>query len=572
MDMPAASREQTFDAPTAAKGIVTSLLLATKMFSLYSDDHAHCQTALSRLHEHLESFLSKGGNLVFRVDKERLLFADQTIHEGSGEEGDIAYALFRDGVMELKFEKGLELEETKTFITILDQYKVLAAEAEGDIVTALWEAELPHIRYEAADSILETGQEEETQAIDSPNAKPGQAESGSMPMEMHQVAESILETAQGDAVLPKLDPSSVQLTEEEALKLEDLVRIEEQRDATYEILDMLADILRKQQDEAFFAVILDYLEEELLVAFSKGGFETSFRILKRVHQIRQLCEEYRPWARSLLEGFLERVSTADFLEPLGEIWEAVHESRLKRAGEALFLLSPKAVGPLASMLLKVRSKAVRNILSKVIIGLAARDFKPLEGVLEQGDENLLCLLIPLLGYMNDNRSAQFLLKMAKHSSERVRRVSLKTVTTRKLWAPDRLMPLIDDESREVRQLFLKYLGSRRSEAAETQLLVYLREKESRKGNREHLVECFRALGRCGSSKCVPFLRDSLLGGGLISRFFSSPVREGAAVALAGLGTGESGEILNAGCRSHYPGIRRVSQASVSTQSASGEMP
>ena len=146
--MPAASREQTFDAPTAAKGIVTSLLLATKMFSLYSDDHAHCQTALSRLHEHLESFLSKGGNLVFRVDKERLLF---------GEEGDIAYALFRDGVMELKFEKGLELEETKTFITILDQYKVLAAEAEGDIVTALWEAELPHIRYEAADSILETG-------------------------------------------------------------------------------------------------------------------------------------------------------------------------------------------------------------------------------------------------------------------------------------------------------------------------------------------------------------------------------------------------------------------------------
>ena len=333
--MPAASREQTFDAPTAAKGIVTSLLLATKMFSLYSDDHAHCQTALSRLHEHLESFLSKGGNLVFRVDKERLLFADQTIHEGSGEEGDIAYALFRDGVMELKFEKGLELEETKTFITILDQYKVLAAEAEGDIVTALWEAELPHIRYEAADSILETGQEEETQAIDSPNAKPGQAESGSMPMEMHQVAESILETAQGDAVLPKLDPSSVQLTEEEALKLEDLVRIEEQRDATYEILDMLADILRKQQDEAFFAVILDYLEEELLVAFSKGGFETSFRILKRVHQIRQLCEEYRPWARSLLEGFLERVSTADFLEPLGEMWEAVHESRLKMASSII---------------------------------------------------------------------------------------------------------------------------------------------------------------------------------------------------------------------------------------------
>ena len=572
MELPAASPEQTFDALTAAKGIVTALLLATKMFSLYAEDHAHCQTALSRLHEQIEGFLSKGGNLVLQVDKERLLFGDQAVHKGSGKEGDIAYALFRDGVMELKFEKGLELEETKSFITILDQYKVLPAEAEGDIVTALWEAELPHIRYEAADTLLDTGSEAEAQAKERPNAESAQAESASMPMEMHLVAENILETAPGEAGLPKLDPKAVQLTGEEALKLQDLVRIEEQRDATYEILDMMADILRNQQDEVFFTVILDYMEEELLEALNRGRFETSFRILKRVHQIRQLCEDFRPWARSLLEEFVERVSTGEFLEPLGEAWVSVHESRLKMAGETLYLLSPKAVGPLAPMLMKAPSKAVRNMLSKVIIGLAARDFKPLESLLEQGDDDLLCVMVPLLGYMKDNRSAQFLLRTATHASERVRRVSLKTIIFRKLWAPDRLMPLIDDESEEVRQLFLKYLGSRKSENAETQLLVYLREKKSGKGDHKHLVDCFRALGRCGSSKSEPFLRDTLLGGGWISRFFSSPAREGAAVALAGLGTKESAEILKAGCRSRFPGIRRVSQRSAPVQSPSGDMP
>jgi hypothetical protein len=571
MDMSAASPEQSFDALTAAKGVVSALHLAAKMFSLYSEDHAHCRSALARLHEHIENFIRESGNLAFKVDKERLLFGDETVHKGSGKEGDIAYALFRDGLMELKFEKGLDLEETRTFITILDQYKVLPAEAEGDIVTALWEAELPHIRYEAADSILEDGSDAEAQAKETPNGGSPPAQSASMPMEMHMVAENIVEMAQGTAELPKMDLAAVQLSGEEALKLEDLVRIEEQRDATYEILDMMADILRNQQDEAFFSVILEYLEEELQVAFSKGSFETSFRILKRVHQIRQLCEDYRPWARSLLEGFLERVSMADFLEPSGETWEAVHESRLKIAGETLFMLSPKAVGPLGSMLLKAQSKAVRRMLAKVIIGLAARDFKPLERVLEQGDDDLLCIMVPLLGYMKDNRSAQFLLKMTRHASERVRLLSLKTVIHRKLWAPERLMPLLDDESKEVRRLLLQYLGSRQSEAAETQLLIYLREKKSRKGNHDHLVDCFRALGRCGSSKSLPFLRDTLLRGGWISRFFSSAARQGAAAALAGLGTEESGEILDAGCRSHYPGIRRVSQASVPVQNPSGDV-
>ncbi|MEJ2723847.1 MAG: hypothetical protein P8175_04210 [Deltaproteobacteria bacterium] len=570
--MPAATPDQSPDALTAAQGIISSLLLAAKMFSLYSDEHAHCRSALTRLHEHIQGFLRERGDLVFQADKNRLLFANKTVYKGSGQEGDIAYALFRDGVLELIFSKGLEPEETKAFITILVHYKTLPAEAEGDIVTALWEAELPHIRYEAADSILETDVQAEDQSKENFAPEQAQAKSASMPLEMHMVAESILETAQGLEELPKLDPGAVQLTAEEALKLEELVRKEEERDATHEILDMMADILRSQEDETFFGVILDYLEEELLDAFSKGDFETSRRIQKRLHQIRQLCEGSRPWARSLMEGFLERVSKADFLEPVGELWADIHESQLKMAGETLFMLSPKAVGPLGFMLLKAPSKSVQRMLSKVIIGLAARDSKPLERLLEQGDEHLVCSIIPLLGYMKDNRSGGILLKMAKDPSERIRGVSLKTVISRKLWAPERLMPLIDDENSGVRGLFLGYLGSRKSEAAETQLLIYLREAKSRKGNHDHLVDCFKALGRCGSSKSVPFLRDTLLGGSWFTRFFPSPVREGAAAALVELDTEESMQVLDAGSRSPYPGIRRAVQTAVPAQNPSGEMP
>jgi HEAT repeat protein len=269
---------------------------------------------------------------------------------------------------------------------------------------------------------------------------------------------------------------------------------------------------------------------------------------------------------------MERISKEDFLEPLGETLAIINEAQLKMAGKTLYMFPSSAIGILAPMMLKASSSVVRAVLSKVVEGLAARDFRPLERVLENGNEELLCQLVPLLGHMKDSKSAQALLNMARHPSARVRRLGLKTVISRELWAPERLMSLIDDESEGVRQLFLRYLGAHKNEAAETQLLIYLRDRKDRRGDQRHLMACFRALGRCGMGKSLPFLQDTLLSGSWLSKFFSSPRREGAAVALAELGLEESEESLEAACQSRYPGIRRAAQFAVSRGGVSGDMP
>ena len=571
MDM-AASPNYPPEALTAAKRIVSSLLLAVKMFSLYADDHAHCRRTVARLHEHIENFLQEFGDLVFQVEKNRLVFAKKTVHRGSEKDGDTVFALFRDGVLDLLFQKGLELEETTTFLRILDQYKSLPVEAEGDIVTALWEAELPHIRYRAADDILETEPEAEDRSSGQQGGEAKKGWNASVPLEMHMIAENMLDAAQGPRALSQIDLAEVQLTADEAKKLGAMVREEEERDATEEILDMMADILRSEQDEAFFVVVLEYLQDELHAAFHAEDFNVSFAVLTRLHQIRQICEDFRPWVLPLVDGFLERASNAEFLETLNDSWENLNESQLKMAGKTLFLLSPQAIRALAPMLLKAPSPAVQNVLSKAIVGLAARNFRPFEDLLEGGDDDLLYHMVPLLGHMTHNKSAQALVRAAKHPSEGVRRVALKTVIKRGLWAPEKLMSLIDDESDAIRWLFLKYLGTRKDEVAETQLMIYLRAPKSRNSNHAHLMACFRALGRCSTGHSLGFLRDAFLGGGWISKFFKSLKRQGAAIALAELGTEESRGILQQALKSRYPGIRRAARACVSDLSISGESP
>jgi hypothetical protein len=153
------SQDQAKSATAAAKTIITSLQLALKMFTLYAEDHVYCQKSLARFHSDLETFLNKFGTLVLEVRSDCLLYEGEAVHEGLSKDGDLAFALYRDGMLELVFMKGIEPEETSFLVRTIDRYKSLATTAEGDIVTALWEARLPHLHYVAADNILEWSRE-----------------------------------------------------------------------------------------------------------------------------------------------------------------------------------------------------------------------------------------------------------------------------------------------------------------------------------------------------------------------------------------------------------------------------
>jgi hypothetical protein len=114
-------------------------LAAFKGFALYAEDHAFNQKAVARFQEDLTKFLEKHGTLVLDVEKNQLLFQGDLVHQGPAKDGELAFALFRDGITKLLFQPGVELQEISTLIGILDKYKMLPPERKR---TALWEAAL----------------------------------------------------------------------------------------------------------------------------------------------------------------------------------------------------------------------------------------------------------------------------------------------------------------------------------------------------------------------------------------------------------------------------------------------
>jgi hypothetical protein len=561
MTQPSPTEQPSKDLHSAIRSIISSLLLTIKMFSLYAEDHGHCQKAVDRLHAELEAFLQKREALVLEVSNNQLLYLGEVVHQGPAKDGELAFALFRDGIMSLALTQGLEREETRILVRILERYKSLPTGAEGDIVTAFWEAELPHLEYQAVDNILDVdGPSDSSDGSQDWLKSMSPGGGGNLDsLETQASAETPPQpAAEGAKQFALMEPTLLQLTADEARNLEEMVRLEEERDATQEILDMLADVLKEQQDEDFFSYVLDYMVEELRDAFGRKDFDVSLQILRTVNHIHKLCREAGPWAVARVRKFLLRISEPDFLDGLKEGWATVPSAQIAKAREVLLFLPPDSILQLGAMLREVPA-AVRTILADVIVMLTAREMRPFEELIEASDENLLALLVPLMAKMEGERSAKLLLKMTHKPSEKIRKEALKAVILRRLWAPNALAPLLSDESAYIRQLFVRYLSSKKNQVAETLLIEHLKKTKFPKNNGDELIICFKALGKCGSSESIPFLQDTLLKGNLLSRFRDSLRRRGAAIALLGLNSEQSRGILEKASRSRFPAVRNAAQ-------------
>jgi HEAT repeat protein len=211
------------------------------------------------------------------------------------------------------------------------------------------------------------------------------------------------------------------------------------------------------------------------------------------------------------------------------------------------------------MLPQIPSAALQQQLTEVIRIMAKRDLRPLEGLLHRSEESLVQILVDIIGSLEGEKPYQLLLKTIHHPSERVRKNTLKHLIARDPQAFEKVFPLIEDPSETVRRMMLERLGQSRSEVAESLLLHYLAHRRFKLTNREHLLACYRALGRCGSRRSIPFLRGLLLDGGWIPRFCTSLHRRGAAVALMALETDEAKETLERASKSLVPSVRLASR-------------
>jgi hypothetical protein len=544
----------------SAKRTFSAFLNLLKTYALYSEYHPFCEEVVTRFHDSLLSFLEKYGDFRLTVKRNRLLYEGSEIHSGPSNEDNIAFSLFRDGIESIEMIEGIELWETKAIVKIAHKYKRLPEEPEGDLVTAFWEAQLPHFHYEATEYIPD--ENVEGSGYSQKTFITGKRESADE-VKLPSLSQKNLKQDDNPAAqvsLPDIEPAiidtvSIELTPEEIGSLHDMVSQEEDEDPTQEILAMLVDIIHNQDDTNYFLLALEFIKESFDESLNTRKFTTSLNILQTIIYIRKVYQEDKKWALSSIDDFLIAVPKQESFTVLQQALSEPTCPHLEEIEQIMLLLNPEAIVTIAPMLLKVSTEAAENLLTTVITSLAKRNIRPLESILNEAPDELLVILAEVLGNLEGDRPIQLLMELIHHPSEIVRKVVLRTLIMREVWDPESLFSMIDDPSQYIRKTLIDYLLSRKCETTEKLFINYLTTMSTSEINEKHIFACFKALGLCGSDRSLPILAEMLLSGSLFSKLSGSLTRKGAAIALQALGKEDAQQILTQASKSYYPGIR-----------------
>lgn len=548
------------DALRDAEGVVRQLLLVFKNYGFYPEDHTTCRNVLAAFQEALQQFLETHGPLRLTVEKGRLLFADEVVQDSGDRSGELDHVLFRDGLRAIEFEPGIDAAGVQAFCSLLNRYRVLDEEAEGDLVTGLWSAGIPHLQYDAM-IYWEAPPLESFPALTPDAAAPSAADLAGA---AHNFAHPGGNTAGRGETIPD---SVTELTESEVARLREMVRAEEEWDAMTDVFDIFLILLDHQDSRAGFQSVVDYLVTEFRDTLAEREFDLSRKLLRELEKIRRDPgpEREREWVATILDDFFERVSAEAHLAvlatgepPIDRLTKGQFEDLFK----TLVLLCPGAAVSVAQLLPTVETRPARRVLTEAITRLIRRDLLAIEPLLDHPDETLVSKLLELIIEIPDEAVTDQLTRLLSHESPAIRRKGLQSLLDR---SPDRLreiFPLLEDISEPIRRMVLTHLSRVRSVESERMLRDYLENGNADGWERAHRTACFRALGRCGSARSVPFLKKTLLERPLsdLISMDSSGRRADAALALSLLETDAAHEVLRRGRKSRFPHIRRACAA------------
>ena len=361
------------------------------------------------------------------------------------------------------------------------------------------------------------------------------------------------------------DSSLWHIDDHENRAINRMVRHVEIEDHTTDVVRLLVIILKREDDQHNFSLILEYLADEFRDALEQHDFMFAHQLLKNLYEIKRTRLDKKPWALPLLTAFLDKISSAkilDVLLPQADRIETLATIDLKLLAQILISLKPDAIETLGRLLPRLKEKRTMRLMEDIVYNLAQKDMTPLENLLDNQDRVLCRKIIPVLAKLEGKRPLDILQnKMLKHPSKTVRREALIFLIERKKFDTTAILPLVNDPNDGIRLKVLSHLSSTRDAAVEDFIRKHIRENHSTLKDRNALISCYRTLGRCGSKRSVPFLKETLLGKPWKSvlRLGSQDHREGAAIALALINSEESLAVIKEASASRFPQIRAAVQ-------------
>lgn len=515
--------------------VLRALARAFRAWQLYLPNNASRDRAIQVARDALAAVLDAWPEgLVLKVREHEFVHQGRVAYRDTERPNDgMPWLLYRDGVRELTLLPGFHDDGLVLLLGLLQRARQ-AAPDDDDVVTMLWVADCPTLRYR----FVELGGSVETTGLGASAESTGDAEG--RPGAGVPAAETAMPTGAPPALvrIEDFDSALFFLEQRELTYLQDEVRREFGTDPRGSVLAALFDLLETQDDEAIRLEVIARVEELLLDVLTTGTYDLAALALREARVTAGRAPSLTERVQAALAELPARLS-----EPgaLAQLLQAIDEGPRAPAVETLESLVGElrghALGPLLGWLSQAPAGAARAAVERAVQRLAERHSAELVRHLDSSDADVARSAVRLSAQLRSAAAVPALGRLVRQPGQVLRAEAAQALAA--IGSPGALQvlePLLEDTDRDVRLTVLRAVTTHRHAAAVPRLMRALQRKEVRQADRTETAALFDAVGTLGGSEGVPVLDAVLNGRSLLGPRESTEMRACAARALGLVGS------------------------------------
>ncbi len=572
VEMPLVEGVETDEKLLLARDLTSAFVKAIKAFRFYPPDNPTLKGFRDQLLKKFQFFLNKYQSFVIQVGEYDLSFKSRILYENKDVKSSLAFSLYKDGLREIRFMKGLEEWEVQGIIDILKHSENIN-QLEDDIVTLMWEKDFVHISYLATDEFLE-----ETPVVIPDNVDQFRKNLVFKPLAHHVEVELAEEGSEEgvdlDEILSKViegplpfvsDRSVYLLTSDEVEGLRKDVESEVDPTFVFNITDILFEILALEKEREPYHDAVNILIKILDAFLTLGEFTKATDLLKRVYIILKTYD-LQNWQIESIQKIIMEAGEEVRIERIGKVLER-EEVRLEDVNAYLSLLQKNSIKPLIKLLGELKNSKARRVFCDALAEIGKNAIEMFTPFIDDRRWYLVRNIIYILGRIGKEQSFPYIQKVFNHEENRVRREAIQALGL--IGGPKAiglLVKALTDNDVRIRCMAAINLGKGGKKAGPIPLLEVVQSKDFYKREPAEIKAFFNAIGMMGSNEAVPVLQQLLERKSWFGRGKTDEIRMGAANALAAIGTPEAKAILEEGKNSKDETIRDACTQALKSQS------
>jgi hypothetical protein len=547
----------------AASAWIHQFARTLKTCRLYDAANPTVQRFRGELAASLRAMLGEHGAIHYRFASDDVFFEDQSLYPARSRDDNLALAFYRDGVRGLTFTAGIEPREVET---LLDCVLLVTGQnfGEDDLVTLLWEAQLPHLEmdYVPAEGEVGGGEapvDEGTPLMPWPTGSsveeadadagetPGAAEEEESPQSGKQSRSD--DWSAGDLTV-EIEAGYEEL---EALSGTEVQRFRNEFQAEHEVPTVTATIAAAHaylaagagpEDQAELARFLPRLLRQGITHGSWLEARESLLLLRQ-------CAS-KDWSiESFVQELLQPISISGAVEKLDHQDAAAVIEFIAFARE----LGDPSVDWLNLVLAESQDRRNRRLLAEAIAELCRSSPERLAPWISDPRWFVVRNVVHILGWIGGSGIVGLLQAAARHPDVRVRQevvVALGQVEPR--LARPLLLRMLDGADARMFSGVLHQLSADRDAGTARMLLTMMQDQAFEERSPEEKRAIYSALSSTGGDEVIPDLEAELHRGNWFSRTQEAH-RTAVARIIARIGTPLARMVLERGAQSRRAPIR-----------------